>query len=86
MPRTLLDDDYSQDWPPQDKFPINNDTHQRTVKAEVLKDIKESENYLIITGFTSLANIIEIFGSSPFEKLNSLKTTKKKMACAISSA
>lgn len=73
MPRTLLDDDYSQEWPPQDKFPINNDTHQRTVKAEVLKDIKESENYLIITGFTSLANIIEIFGSSPYEKLSSLK-------------
>ncbi|HTA63227.1 MAG TPA: SNF2-related protein [Bacteroidia bacterium] len=73
MPRTLLDDDYSQEWPPQDKFPINNDTYQRTVKAEVLKDIKESEHYLIITGFTSLANIIEIFGASPFEKLSSLK-------------
>src|SRR6185437_5781924 len=73
MPRTLLDNDYSQSWPSQDKFPINNETFERTVKEEILKDIKESEKYLIITGFTSLANIIEIFGASQFESLNSLK-------------
>jgi len=73
MPRDLFDSDFLQLWPPQDRFPINNETHERTVKSEILKDIRESEKYLIITGFTSLANIIEIFGSSSFEKLNTIK-------------
>jgi superfamily II DNA or RNA helicase len=71
--KTLLDFDYSQVWPSQDEFPINNDTHQRTIKSKIVKDIEKSEDYLIVTGFTSLANIIEIFGSDQFPKLKKLR-------------
>ncbi len=71
--RDLFSDNYKYTWPNQDNFPINNDTFERTVKAVLLKDIKASSNYLIVTGFTSLANLIEIFGTQDYFSLQNLK-------------
>ena len=40
----------------------------------VLKDIEDSENYLVVTGFTSLAHIIELFGGKvAFGKLQDVR-------------
>ncbi|MEM1406564.1 MAG: SNF2-related protein [Bacteroidota bacterium] len=52
-------------WPNNEKFPINlnNPGENRTVDKEVTKDIDNSSDYLIITGFTSLSNIIDKFGT-----------------------
>lgn len=69
----LFSSNHKHQWPKQDDFPINNYTHERTVKQVVIRDIKNSEEYLIITGFTSLANLIEIFGINDFFRLKKLK-------------
>ena len=52
-------------WPDNDKFPLNIRTaaERRTVDEEVQKDIDASTEYLIVTGFTSLSNIIDKFRS-----------------------
>lgn len=71
--RDLFSVNYKHQWPKQDDFPINNDTHERTVKSVLLKDIAASSDYLIITGFTSLANLIEIFGTANYQKLSKLR-------------
>lgn len=39
----------------------------------LLKDIKSSENYLILTGFTSLSNLIDVFGAADYPKLQQLR-------------
>jgi superfamily II DNA or RNA helicase len=51
-------------WPDNHAFPLNlrDYTSKRTVLEVVLEDISQSENYLVVTGFTSLAHIIELFG------------------------
>lgn len=51
-------------WPDNHAFPLNlkDFVGRRTVLEVVLEDIAESENYLVVTGFTSLAHIIELFG------------------------
>jgi hypothetical protein len=59
----------SHRWPDQDHFPLNLSAHKRTVQAIVYEDIKESQEYLILTGFTSLSNLIDFFGSEEFERL-----------------
>lgn len=53
-------------WPPNEKFPLNlsYSYETRTVDQEINKDLEQSNEYLIVTGFTSLSNIIEKFGSS----------------------
>lgn len=71
--RDLFSDNYKHIWPLQESFPINNVTHERTIKSVLLNDIKTSSDYLIITGFTSLANLIEIFGSTDYLNLKSLR-------------
>jgi superfamily II DNA or RNA helicase len=71
--KDLFSDNYKHKWPLQDDFPINNDTHERTVKSVLLKDIAASSDYLIVTGFTSLANLIEIFGTANYQKLSQLR-------------
>lgn len=50
-------------WPDNYEFPLNLKSHSRTVLEIIKEDIAESGNYLIVTGFTSLAHIIELFGS-----------------------
>jgi len=71
--KDLFSDNYKHKWPSQEDFPINNDTFERTIKAVLLNDIKASSEYLIITGFTSLANLIEIFGTQEYFGLQKLR-------------
>ncbi|MFD2873479.1 SNF2-related protein [Mucilaginibacter ximonensis] len=51
-------------WPDNYAFPLNlkDFVERRTVLEVVMEDIAESESYLVVTGFTSLAHIIELFG------------------------
>jgi len=71
--RDLFSDNYKYSWPLQEEFPINNDTFDRTIKSVLVKDISASSEYLIVTGFTSLANLIEVFGTNDYEKLSQLR-------------
>ncbi|WP_422350761.1 SNF2-related protein [Flagellimonas sp.] len=64
-------DHHYHEWPSQDDFPVNEDG--RRIKDVILNDLGNSKEYLIITGFTSLANIVEIFGNEP---LNIKRKTK----------
>jgi hypothetical protein len=58
-------------WPPQEDFPINEDGQR--IKDIILNDLKQSETYYIITGFTSLANIVEVFGGEPLDTTRETK-------------
>lgn len=51
-------------WPENIDFPLNlkNHLYRRTVLQEVKNDLDASQNYLVVTGFISLAHIIEFFG------------------------
>ena len=57
-------------WPANKKFPLNQKHRNRSVEAIIYDDIENSENYSIATGFTSLSNIIDFFGSQDFNQLN----------------
>jgi len=46
-------------WPENPEFPIN--IESQTVYSEISKDIINSSQYLIVTGFTSLSQIIDFF-------------------------
>src|SRR5436190_1131885 len=73
MSKSLFSHDYSKQWPSEQKFPINEETQGRIVKGQLLQDIQNTEDFLIITGFASIANIIEIFGATNYEKLKLLR-------------
>ena len=73
MPKELFEHDYSRKWPDQNKFPINEKTQGSHVKEVLLKDIQNSENLLIITGFTSLSNLVETFGTTDYPRLKKTK-------------
>lgn len=60
-------------WPEQEHFPLNLAAHKRTVQSIVYEDISQSEEYLILTGFTSLSNLIDFFGSQEFEMLKKVR-------------
>ena len=67
-------EDGAHNWPPNSEYPLNiraND--RRTVEEEVIRDIESSENYLVITGFTSLSKLIEVFGERTFEQLKTAR-------------
>ncbi|MHA2344914.1 MAG: hypothetical protein ACXADW_23950 [Candidatus Hodarchaeales archaeon] len=49
-------------WPPNDLFPLNISRDINVLK-EIIKDVKNSNQYLVVTGFTSLGHIIDFFGS-----------------------
>jgi len=51
-------------WPPNSRFPLNRRASlgNTTLLEEIVRDINESSHYLVVTGFTSLAHIIEFFG------------------------
>ncbi|WP_347219093.1 phospholipase D-like domain-containing protein, partial [Chryseobacterium sp.] len=66
-------DFYAYRWPKQEFFPLNLSAHQRMVQTIVYNDILESEEYLILTGFTSLSNLIDFFGSEEFERLKRVR-------------
>lgn len=69
----LFDFNYLLDLPKQEDFPLNLREQGRTVREILLKDIKNSENYLILTGFTSLSNLIDVFGTTDYPKLKKLR-------------
>src|ERR1700735_2962755 len=71
--KDLCSYDYTIVLPGQDQFPLNISQQGRNVREILLKDIRKSENYIIITGFTSLSNLIEIFGSEDYPKLKKLR-------------
>jgi len=71
--KTLFDFDYTLNLPDQEQFPLNLSQQGRMVRDILIKDINHSESYLIITGFTSLANLIDIFGSTNYPKLKKLR-------------
>ncbi len=69
----LFDFNYHLDLPGQENFPLNIREQARAVRDVLLKDIKNSESYLILTGFTSLSNLIEVFGAIDYPKLSQLR-------------
>ncbi|MHA4894644.1 SNF2-related protein [Pedobacter sp. PWIIR3] len=63
-------------WPDNSIFPLNikDFTSKRTVLSEIWRDINNSSEYLIVTGFTSLSHLIELFGrKADFEKLKHVR-------------
>jgi len=60
-------------WPDNELFPLNQKNRKRSVQTIVYNDIKDSSDYIIVTGFTSLSNLIDFFGSQDFEKLESTR-------------
>lgn len=74
MPRqTLFDFNFNLNLPDQDKFPLNLREQGRTVRDILLNDIRNSNDYLILTGFTSLSNLIDVFGTTDYPKLQQLR-------------
>ena len=69
----LFDHNFNRLWPEQSKFPINEDTQGRIVQDLLLRDIEDSTEFTIITGFTSISNIIKTFGLKDFLKLQKVK-------------
>lgn len=55
-------------WPDHTKFPLNIKSQGRTTESILHDDIKNSTEYIIVTGFTSLSNLVDLFGSKDFEK------------------
>ena len=65
----LFDHDYSVSWPPNDRYPLNLPSpHDRSVEGEILKDLENSGEFLVITGFTSLSYLIDLYYKKPFLK------------------
>lgn len=50
-------------WPDSQHFPLNI-KRESTVESILFPDIKSSQSFLIITGFTSLSYLIDLFGSN----------------------
>ena len=69
----LFDFNYQLDLPGQEDFPLNLREQGRRVRDILLKDIQNSESYIILTGFTSLSNLISIFGATDYPKLQKLR-------------
>jgi superfamily II DNA or RNA helicase len=56
-------------WPAHSRFPLNKKVGNAVVEGVIYPDIETSKSYLIITGFTSLSNLVDYFGSKEFEIL-----------------
>ncbi|MEQ8477451.1 MAG: SNF2-related protein [Fulvivirga sp.] len=56
----------TKNWPDQSKYPLNRE--YLTVENEIVKDLEFSKSYLVITGFTSLSYIIDLY--TKFEYLS----------------
>jgi PLD-like domain/Type III restriction enzyme, res subunit len=72
-PQDLFDFDYSLDLPDQNKFPLNLPKKGLMVREILLNDLNFSENYLIVTGFTSLSSLISILGSTDYKGLKKIR-------------
>ncbi len=60
-------------WPDQNLFPLNIKSDSRNVQNIIYKDIENSSEYIIVTGFTSLSNLVDLFGSNDFSNLKKVK-------------
>lgn len=60
-------------WPPQESFPLNIKSLGRNVQDVVYPDIENSAEYIVVTGFTSLSNLIDLFGHKEYEKLTKVR-------------
>lgn len=60
-------------WPDHSRFPLNRKIGTNNLEKIIYKDIEASTNYLIVTGFTSLSNLVDYFGSAQFEKLEQVQ-------------
>ncbi|AEW01667.1 hypothetical protein A4D02_06590 [Niastella koreensis] len=69
MQKELFDHDYNRNWPAQDKFPINEETQGAQVNNILKKDILNTKNFIVVTGFTSLSHIVETFGATDHPNL-----------------
>lgn len=69
----LFDFNYTLDLPDQAKFPLNLREQALTVSDILLNDIRNTEDYIILTGFTSLSNLIDVFGAKDYPKLHRLR-------------
>jgi len=58
-------------WPPAGKYPLNNELGR--VGEWIEKDLESSENFLILTGFSSLAYLIGKIGDEEKWKLKHQK-------------
>lgn len=54
----------TKDWPDQSKFPLNQ-SKLENVEEEIFKDLLNSDCFLVITGFTSLSYIIDLYSKYP---------------------
>ncbi|MES2373372.1 MAG: SNF2-related protein [Bacteroidota bacterium] len=63
----------SGQWPDHNRYPLNRKKGNATVEEVIYSDIEKSVGYLIITGFTSLSNLVDYFGSNEFEKLKTIR-------------
>lgn len=73
MAYSLFDHDHSRSWPKHEKFPINESSTGAEVNSVLSKDIKETTDLIIVTGFTSLSHLVETFGIRDYEKLKSTR-------------
>lgn len=62
-----------QIWPHNRDFPLNIKENNRNVETIVLEDLNSSSFFTIITGFTSLSYLIDIFGNNDYPKLKNVK-------------
>lgn len=70
--QTYLDFDQVR-WPDQESFPLNFKALNRSVQKLVYDEIENSEEFIIVTGFTSLSNLIDLFGNRDFEKNRNIR-------------
>jgi len=70
--QTYLDFDQVK-WPNQEGYPLNIKGLGRSVQTIIYEDIDKSQSFLIITGFTSLSNLIDLFGSKDHAQLKKVR-------------
>src|SRR4051812_24891813 len=50
-----------QNWPLQDRFPLNKNYKEITVQFVLKSDVEIADDFLVITGYTSLEYLLEFF-------------------------
>ncbi|MEO3408490.1 SNF2-related protein [Mucilaginibacter sp. CAU 1740] len=70
--QTTLDFDRVK-WPDQEGYPLNIKGLGRNVQTIIYGDIDKSQGFLIVTGFTSLSNLIDLFGSKDHAQLKKVR-------------
>ncbi len=60
-------------WPEHHLFPLNLREPDRTVQSILYPDIESSEYFIVLTGFTSLSNLIDLFGARDHPTLKKVR-------------